>query len=398
VPAQQLGLSVTQLAFILGLLSAVGPFAIDTYLPAFPDMARELKASDVQMQLTLTAYLAMFAVMNLFHGALSDAIGRRTVILCGMSLFVFASFGAATSQSIEQLWFWRALQGFAGGAGSTVGRAVVRDLTEGAAAQRLMSQAMMAFAIAPAVAPIIGGMVLTITGWRGVFVLLGLIGSFMVAVVYFFLPESLPREKRQALNVSNLMEGYLFVLRQGMFWRLALASSMCLTGFLIYVFGAPNYLINLLGVAPQGFAILFIPLTLGTLVGSAVSSKLASTKTQIQSIQIGLSIAVAAAFVHGLMSVMGPQVAPWAFIFLPIYTAAAAMTLSPLNVLLLDVAPDRKGMVSSCQAFVTSCISALSAAVMLPFIWGSTWGYALTTFVASCGACIAFWLYLRRDV
>ncbi|HET7776352.1 MAG TPA: MFS transporter, partial [Azospira sp.] len=124
-------ISYRHLAILLATLSALGPFSIDTYLPAFPEMGQSLGATPLQVQQTLTAYLLPFAVMTLWHGALSDALGRRRVILAALALFGLASLGCTLATSIEQLWLFRALQGITAGAGIVVGRAVVRDVFQG---------------------------------------------------------------------------------------------------------------------------------------------------------------------------------------------------------------------------------------------------------------------------
>ena len=160
------------IAILLASLSALGPFSIDTYLPSFPEIAEKLGATQLEVQQTLSIYLFSFALMTLWHGAISDRFGRRRVILAALVLFAVASAGCAFATRIEQLWFWRAMQGITAGAGIVISRAIVRDLFDGAAAQRLMSQITMMFALAPAVAPVIGGWLQTFFGWRSIFVFL----------------------------------------------------------------------------------------------------------------------------------------------------------------------------------------------------------------------------------
>ena len=157
------------LAVLLALLGMVGPFSIDTYLPAFPAIAQALAATPVQMQQTLSAYLFAFAFMTLFHGALSDSFGRRPVVLWGLAVFTLASAGCALAQNIGTLVLFRALQGLSAGAGIVVSRAVIRDMFAPAQAQQVMSQVTIFFGIAPAIAPIVGGTVSVYLGWHSVF-------------------------------------------------------------------------------------------------------------------------------------------------------------------------------------------------------------------------------------
>ncbi|HHW64151.1 MAG TPA: multidrug effflux MFS transporter, partial [Rhodocyclaceae bacterium] len=176
--------SLDRLAFMLAMLSAIGPFAIDAYLPAFPQIAVSLGATQLEVQQTLTVYMAALALMVLWHGALADRFGRRRVLLALTALFALASLICALAPSIEWLWVGRALQGVSGGAGVVVGRAVVRDLHEGPQAQRLMSRVMLIFALAPALAPMVGAGLLALAGWRSIFVFLAAFGSFLCWMIW----------------------------------------------------------------------------------------------------------------------------------------------------------------------------------------------------------------------
>jgi DHA1 family bicyclomycin/chloramphenicol resistance-like MFS transporter len=225
--------------FLIAALGSLGPFAIDTYLPAMPAIGRDLGATPAQVQQTLSIYLLAFAAMTLWHGALSDALGRRRVLLAAFAVFAVASVGAATAGSIEALWVWRALQGAVGGAGLAIGRAIARDVAQGADAQRLMSQSMMVFALAPAIAPMIGGLLDLWMGWRAIFAFLALMAVVLVIAVWRWLPETLPPQRRQSLHPVAMARGYLSVFRQPAFWRLALALGLLFQSFFIYVMAAP---------------------------------------------------------------------------------------------------------------------------------------------------------------
>jgi MFS transporter, DHA1 family, multidrug resistance protein len=389
-PIATVNATVPYLALILALMMSVGPFAIDTYLPAFSVMARDLNATPLQLQGTLSAYLIAFSIMNLVHGAVSDAVGRKKVIMTGCVVFALASLGAATSSSIEQLWFWRVMQGLASGAGASVGRAVARDLTSGSATQKLMGQATMAFALAPAIAPVIGGWLLLVASWRSIFVGLSAMGFSTVLLVWFFLPESLPLSKRQPLSVSNLWAGYTHIFSQSVFWRLTLAMCFGMAGFMIYILSAPNYVSRLLSLSEQSFYVLFIPLTTGTLMGGFLSSRIAGKRSVIASTYLGFFIMLGAALVHlaSVSLVQWNQIArlPWAVIFLFFYTLGAGTMLSSIQVLILESAPERKGMVSACTAFTQSLISATFAVVLLPYVWGTLVSMALTGLALSLAA------------
>ena len=196
------------LALLLAGLASLGPFAIDTYLPAFGGIAVSIGATPIEMQQTLSAYLFGFAVMNLFHGALSDSLGRRPVVLWGIGVFTLASAGCALAPNVGTLVFFRALQGMASGAGAVVSRAVIRDMYPPTEAQKVMSMVTMFFGMAPMVAPLVGGLLFVFVGWRSVFWFLAAVGAVLWISNQRLLPETLHGAQRQALNVRNLMLGY----------------------------------------------------------------------------------------------------------------------------------------------------------------------------------------------
>ncbi|RZL29068.1 MAG: Bcr/CflA family efflux MFS transporter, partial [Rubrivivax sp.] len=178
------------LSVLLACLAMVGPFSIDTYLPAFAGIGAALDATPVQMQQTLSAYLFGFAAANLFHGALSDCFGRRPVVLIGLAVFTAASVGCALAGSVGQLVFWRTVQGMSAGAGIVVSRAIIRDMFPPADAQRIMSQVTLFFGIAPAIAPMVGGFLFVHADWHSIFWFLTFVGSALFISNWRLLPET----------------------------------------------------------------------------------------------------------------------------------------------------------------------------------------------------------------
>ena len=286
------------IAVLLAALSALGPFSIDTYLPSFHDIADKLGATPLQVQQTLSAYLLAFALMTLWHGAISDRFGRRRVVLVALGLFGLASAGCALATSIGQLWFWRAMQGVTAGAGIVISRAVVRDLFDGAAAQRLMSQITMMFALAPAVAPIIGGWLQTWFGWRSVFAFLVLATAALALACWKLLPETLPPEKRQSLQPAYLGRTYLQVMTSPRFLFACAALALNVLGFFVYVLSAPVFLMKHLGVHETGFLWLFGPAMSGLVCGAWTSGRLAGKRSLDRTITLGYSIMLGAALVN----------------------------------------------------------------------------------------------------
>ena len=278
------------LAVLLATLGMLGPFSIDTYIPAFAGIASSLDATPLEMQQTLSAYLFGFAFMSLFHGALSDSIGRRPVVLWGLAAFTLASMGCALSQSIGQLVFFRAVQGLTTGAGIVVSRAVVRDMFPPAQAQKVMSQITIFFGVAPAIAPMIGGVLFAHLGWHSVFWFLTAVGVALWAANYKLLPETLHLSQRQPLKLSNLLQGYWKLGLDPRFLLLALASGIPFNGMFLYVLSAPVFLGEHLALAPTQFFWFFVLTISGIMGGALVSGRMAGRLAPKQQIKYGFAI------------------------------------------------------------------------------------------------------------
>lgn len=359
------------LAPVLAALAAIGPFAIDAYLPAFPAIAASLAATDIQVQQTLTAYMATFAFMVLWHGALADRFGRQRVILVSMILFALASLVCAFAPSIEWLWVGRALQGLCGGAGAVVGRAVVRDLYDGAQAQKLMSRVMMIFAAAPAIAPIIGGLLLAVAGWRAIFVFLALFSTALAYLTWRFLPETLPPAARQPLHPVHLGGAYAQVFGSAAFVLVAGAVAFNFNGFFLYVLSAPAFVIGHLGLTPQDFGWLFIPAVSGMMVGAALSGRAAGRWHHQRTIAAGFAIMIAAAALNLLLSALITPGVPWSVVPIALHTLGMALAMPSLTLIALDQFPARRGLASSCQSFLQVGMNAVTAGTLAPVLWGS---------------------------
>lgn len=360
------------IALLLASLSALGPFSIDTYLPSFPDIAQSLGASPIEVQQTLSAYLFAFAAMTLWHGAISDRFGRRRVILWALLLFGLASAGCLLAENIRQLWFWRAMQGMTAGAGIVISRAIVRDLFDGAAAQRLMSQITMMFALAPAVAPVIGGWLQHAFGWRSIFIFLVLSTAALWFACFKLLPETLPPEKRQTLKPAYLGRTYWKVFSSPRFLLACAALSLNFSGFFIYVLSAPVFLMRHLGLPETAFLWLFGPAMSGLLCGSWVSGRLAGRRSPGFSVALGYAVMLLAAVLNqGISTWLSPGL-PWSVLPLFVYTIGMSIAMPSLTLFALDPFPAQRGLAASCQTFFQSGFNGLSAALIAPLLWGST--------------------------
>jgi MFS transporter, DHA1 family, multidrug resistance protein len=381
-------------AALLASLSMLGPFAIDMYLPAFTAIADEFDASPIAVQQTLSAYLFAYAFMMLWHGALSDALGRRPIILGGLVTYALASLGCAISGNIESLWLFRTLQGISAGSGLVVGRAIIRDRYQGPEAQRLMSQTTLVFGIAPALAPVIGGAVLNLLGWRAIFwvMLAFAIGVFVWAVQR--LPETLPRVQRQTLRPRALWSNYRTVLFKPEFLLLAAIPSLNFAGFFIYIASAPAFL-SRLGVSTWGFAWLFVPMITGIMAGAAISGRVAGRLAARQTIGIGYACMFAGALASLVVAVFVPPAVPWHVMPMTVFTLGSSLVMPSLTLLLLDIFPTMRGLASSLQGFVQFAFSGVVAGTISPLLAQTLAGLALGMFSFTV-ASYAVWRLFRR--
>ncbi len=357
------------MAMLLASLSALGPFSIDTYLPSFHEIGEKLQATPLEVQQTLSAYLLAFALMTLWHGAIADRFGRRRVILWALVTFGIASLGGMLATSIGQLWFWRAMQGITAGAGIVVSRAIVRDLYHGAHAQKLMSQITMMFALAPAVAPVIGGWLQNFFGWRSIFAFLVVSTAGLWLACWKLLPETLPPEKRQPLHPSYLARTYRKVLTSPSFLFACFAVSLNFLGFFVYVLSAPVFLMTHLGLPETAFLWLFGPAMSGLVCGSWLSGRLAGKRSLPQTIALGYGVMACAALFNLIINLSLPPGLPWSVAPLFVYTTGMSLAMPCLTILALDGFPEQRGLAASCQTFLHSAGNTLAAAVIVPLIW-----------------------------
>ncbi|MFM9917390.1 MAG: multidrug effflux MFS transporter [Rhizobacter sp.] len=382
------------LAALLACLGMVGPFSIDTYLPAFSGIASSLGATPVQMQQTLSAYLFGFAVMNLFHGALSDSLGRRPVVLWGVAIFTLASAGCALSQHIGALIFFRALQGMAAGAGIVVSRAVIRDMFPPADAQRVMSQVTIYFGIAPAIAPLVGGFLFVHLDWHAVFWFLTVIGVALWIANHQLLPESLHHLQRQPLNLRHLMRGYVELGTSGRFLALALASGVPFNGMFLYVLSAPVFLGEHLGLPPQQFFWLFLLTISGIMGGAFLSGRLAGHVAPKRQVGFGFVVMGAVSLLNLALNFAFKPNIWWAMAPIAVFSFGWALMVPVVTLLVLDQAPDRRGMASSLQACIGSTSSGIVAGVVAPLVMHSTVALAATSLALTAVGAMA-WGWVR---
>ena len=347
--------------------------------PAFPAIAAQLQTTPLAMQQTLSVYMIASALMSLLHGPLSDALGRRRVILSGVAVFALASVGCARSTTIGELLAFRAVQGMSAGAGLIVGRAIIRDCFEGAAAQRLMSSVSMIFGAAPAIAPIVGGWVVAFARWPMIFWLLAAFGATLWIACMFRLPETLEPERRIAFSPRGMASTYAAILRDATFFPLVLAGTLGFNALFVYISSAPAFVIDLLGLNEQQFAWLFIPAIGGLMIGSFLSGRLAGRISGTSTVRLGYSIMLGASAVNiATVMLQDEPGVPWSVIPISLHSMGIGIAFPTLTLQLLDRYPKFRGSASSLQAFVSLVISATLAGVVSPMISHSTGKLAAT--------------------
>ncbi len=383
------------LAVLLAALGTLGPFSIDTYLPAFSNMATALSASPLQLQQTLSAYLFGFAFMQLFHGALADSLGRRRVALAGIAVFTVASIGCALTSDIHVLIALRALQGMSTGAGIVVSRTVIRDMFDPVQAQKMMSQVTLFFGVAPAVAPMVGGVLVTYLNWQAIFGFLALVGALLWFSTWRWLPETLPPERRQLLNVRNLFSGYRQISSNRDFWLLSLASGIPFNGMFIYVLASPTFLGVHLKVPPTQFFWLFCATIGGIMLGAWVSGRLAGKLSPERQVRRGFRIMLAMTLLNLAYNVLLTPSFPLALLPICLFSFGWAMVTPAVTLMVMDLFPDRRGMSSSLQICIASVMNGVTAGVIAPIAMQSTLGLAIASGLLMASGLVAWLLYKR---
>lgn len=241
-------------ALILGLITAMGPFAIDMYLPALPEIEKSLGEGAM---LSLTAFFASFGIFQLIFGTVSDMYGRRGPLLAGLTLFVVAGIGCAMAQSVVMLVVFRFLQGIGGAAGMIIVRAIARDLYHGVEEVKMMSLMMLIFSVSPLLAPLAGSYVVEYAGWRAVFWDITILGGLGIVLLLTSLSETLPREKRITAGFASMKETFALLIRDKLFVGMTLIGSFGITTFFIYLGHSSFVMMDYYGLSPRGFSIAF---------------------------------------------------------------------------------------------------------------------------------------------
>ncbi|MBS0520283.1 MAG: multidrug effflux MFS transporter [Proteobacteria bacterium] len=356
---------------VLGLLIAVGPFAIDMYLPALPALARDLRIDAATAQVSLVAYLAAVGLGQLLSGPLSDMYGRKAPLYAGLAIFILGSIGCAFSPTIGALIACRALQGMGACFSMVIPRAVVRDLHSGPEAARLMSLLMVVLSVAPILAPLGGGLITETVGWRGVFAAVGTLALACMVMVRVLLPETRPRDKRAQSTLGSALAGYGVLARDGYYLGIALISSLPLAGMFIYIANSAFVIGQHYGVGPRVYAVLFSANGLAFIAFSQFNGLLAR--------RFGLRRLVRTAMLLNLVTILtltalvaaGIDTLPVLVIGLAVTFGFVGMIVPASVVLAMEAHAVRAGTASALIGTLNFGVGALASALLSPFADGT---------------------------
>jgi DHA1 family bicyclomycin/chloramphenicol resistance-like MFS transporter len=374
---------------LLGALVAVGPLSIDTYLPAFPAMQDALGVTASQVQLTLTACLAGLALGQLITGPLSDRFGRRRPLVFSFSMYIVASLLCALAPSIAALTALRLVQGLAGGAGMVISQAVVRDLRTGPEAVRLQSSLMLIIGLAPILAPLLGGQLLTFTSWRGIFVALAGVAAAIALMVALGLKETLPPERRETHGLGATLRTLGRLTREPSLMGYALVSGLTFGAIFASVSASPFVLQDIYGASPQLFSLMFAANGIGLVAASQVNGRLAGT-IDAQTLLLGGLLALVTASVVLLLVVTVGRDLPVYAVLIPQFAVACAFPFVLPNATVLALAdhPTVAGSAAALLGVTQFTIGALAAPIVGVAGTDTAVPMALTMTALSVGALV----------
>jgi MFS transporter, DHA1 family, multidrug resistance protein len=380
------------ITLLLASLSMVSPLSTDTFLPSLPTIAAEFHLSAWEVQQIITAYMLPFAFFALVHGPLSDALGRRRVVIGGLVMYTIGSIGCFIAPTFGTLLVCRALQGTAAGVGPSVSRAVVRDLFDGPAAQKLMSSMVMVFSLAPAIAPVLGGWVHVALGWRWVFGMLVVLGLGLLLACALLFPETHPPSKRSHFHPVSLVKSAWHVATGRAFTLLAFSAALAMSSLFIFIGAAPTIILQRWHLAETQFHYLFIPIVLGLMSASFASGRIAGRVARPTQLKIGFAMLCISSAIVAVAHLFIPQLPIIVMqLFLFVLASGAQLTYPVLTLDMIDMHPLARGAAASVQTFVALGVGALAMGMLAPILHGNL---ALMAWIALTCSVLA-WLLWR---
>lgn len=389
--------SLTRQAIVLGLLMAVGPFAIDMYLPGFAAIAHAFAVTEGEVQLSLVSFFVAMAIGQVVYGPVSDMIGRRIPVLAGLGLFVVASIGCAFANSMEMLIGLRFVQGLGGAAGGVVTLAVIRDLATGARAAKLMAVSLLGLSLSPILAPVAGGALVSVASWRSVFVALALIGVAVMVLVVRVMPETLPASRRLPVGFRGTFASYRALLGSRRFLTAIFAGGGAQAVLFAYIAGSPFVLMSLGGLSPLQYSFVFAVNAIGIIGGAQFNSMLITRFGAARVVSSALAVLIPASFALAVVVALGVGGLP--AILVLVFVSLASLGLIMPNAMLLALEPfgERAGAASALGGALQLLISSGATVLVSAGFDGTARSMAFTMAAGGLFAAV-FWLAFRRSM
>jgi len=384
------------LVFILGLLSAIGPFSIDMYLPGFPEIAKDLNTTVATISLSLSSFFIGISVGQLIYGPLLDRFGRKAPLYVGLILYVITSAGCAMAASSHQLIVLRFLQALGSCAGMVASRAMVRDLFPVTETAKVFSQLMLVIGVSPIIAPTTGGYLTAAFGWHSIFIVLTIMVALILVAVHFYLPESKKPDKNVSLKPKFIFKNYIAVLKEPQFITYAFTGALASAGLYAYISGSPFVCMQLFHASEKLYGWIFAIIASGLITCSQVNSFLLRKKKSEQIIKKALlfqsitGILLFVCFAFGWLNLFGTVA--FIFVFLCcqgfIFPNSSALSLAPFT--------KNAGSASAMLGTIQMSIGALSSA-MVSFLSNNT-ALPMTGVMACCATGAFFVLLLGNKI
>ena len=360
---------------LLAAMVALGPLSVDMYIPAMPNMMVALDTTISGMHLTMSAYLTGFALFHLICGPLADRYGRKPILLLGTAVFVISSLGCALSNTIDQLLLFRLLQGIGACVGPTLARTVTRDVFGPTRAARALSLIAMLMALAPAVAPMLGGLMLLVLPWNSIFVFLAAYAAAMIVLIHRLLAESLPQ--RQSLHPLAIARNYRELVMDPFYLSVTVGSGLVYAGLIAYLSSSSFVYIEMLGVPVEYFGLVFLTAVAGYMIGSGISARLASRFDSEQVMLLGSALAVFACVLILGAAYIWPRSVLALMLPMMFYATGLGLVLPHAMAIALRPFPHIAGTASALLGFVQMSLSAVASALTgvfltdtpLPMLW-----------------------------
>lgn len=372
-------------AIVLGLLSAVGPFAIDMYLPALPAIAADLKASTASTQMTLMAFFLTLGVCQIFYGPISDTVGRKPPLYFGLGLFIVGSIGCAMASNIHWLIILRIVQGIGAAAVMVIPRAIIRDLHTGIEATRLMSLVMLVFSVSPILAPLTGSALIVPFGWRAVFFAVTLAAMLAIALVILFLPETRLPEDRVKASIGNVLRGFARLLVNPRFLGLVFTGGFGMASFFAFLASSSFIYINHFGLTPTQYSLAFSVNAVGFIGASQFAAVLGARFGMARMVKVAASLYAFFAVVLFIVTSAGANSLPVLMVLLFLSFASLGLVIPSSMVLALDDHGPIAGMASSLAGTLQMLSGGVVVAVASFFFDGTA--YPMVTIIALCACC-----------